>query len=624
MNRIEYLIALLFVSGMLLAPGCSKKETNKSTARGDVALVHSALKKASKSPDLPTRIALLRFAYENFQTLESKWPDSEKVATFQDEYGEMIGQIPRQVYQFAMQTGDLDAFKWVLDHSSIPLNTQYPELLKYWAMGKDWQDFILSKDPKALSIFMNKAIEENNVKFFNKYVGAFKDAGYQVVFPLEKTEFSARFCRYIADKLSKAMHKGDIERIVFLVDHMPPLTFVVHIDWKTEKTMQELGPYVCMERKDEALACKLVDLGYDMNRIHLAQTGFKPGGPFFQALESHPKYAVAHVLKFNEWEGSLSREEIDFLLTLPTSALRLVDNLYIDEVIEYAVKNVHSEDALRLIQLRAETHPLSLYDYNQLLGWALESNNDTIFNYVRTHNKKINLYSINLDQLAGSPKLFVQYVPIILKRIYPTMETEPKRDGTTYGRIRVLFVNYHPRAALYIVRKYDFGAEWKLATNGRTLLMDVCEGGNFEAARYLVEKRGEDVQAHTGYIEIKTSIMGHNRAREGRLTPMFFAAKGDRDGKLIRYLSSKFGSVNARSGFGTTPLMHAVDSNNLIAAKTLIELGADVNARMNENLTSRELEGMGSYKEISTAYRRALKTGNKAMIQLLKEAGAQP
>jgi len=614
-------MTLLLVAGSLFLAGCSKEPAGEPTAKADLSAIKSAMKKARKSHDLQARIDSLRSAYENFQTLEAKWPSDEKVQAFRQKQDDKVCQIPRQVYTLAMQTGDLDSFKWALARS-VPIDTQYAELLKFWKLGGGWQDFILSKDPAALSIFMNMAIKENNVKFFDRHVGDFKATGYKVVFPLEKTEFNARFCRYIANKIDSAMRKNDTKRLGFLIDHMPPLAAVIHIDWKTKETMQELGPYVCMELKDEALACKLVELGYDMNRIDLAKTGFEPGGPFFQALEAHPEYTVVHLLKLSEWVGTLSPEEAALATTLPSPALRLLHNLHLDEAIEASVKSADLENAVRLIQFREETRPLTRHDYDKLLGWSLESGNIAVFNYVKNQCKGMDIFSINLDQLAESPKLFAHYAPQILARIYPTMDKEPKSDGTTYGRLHTLFTGHHPDAVLYIVRKYDLDG-WTEATDGRTLLMDICQGGNLEAARYLVEHKDADIHAHTGYIELATSVFGRTRAKEGRLTPMFFAAKSG-NSKLIRYLASRGATINARSAYGATPLMYAVDANHLEAAKTLIALGANVNARMNENLTSRELIDIGNYDEISTPYRRALKTGNEAMTRLLKEAGARP
>jgi len=614
-------MALLLVAGSLFQAGCSEKPAGEPTAKSDLSAIKSAMKKARKSHNQQTRINYLRSAYENFQTLESKWPGGEKIPAFRQKHGDKVRQIPRQVYALAMQTGDLDSFKWALARS-VPLDTRYAELLKFWKLGGDWRGFILSEDPEALSIFMDMAIKENSVKFFNQYADAFKATGYKVVFPLEKTEFNARFCRYIANKTDSAMRKNDTERLGFLIDHMPPLASVVHIDWKTEETMQALGPYACMGIKDESLACKLVGLGYDMARIDLAKTGFEPGGPFFQALESHPEYAVVHVLKLNEWKGSLSPEEAAFAATLPAPALRLLHDLHLDEAIATSVKGADLENAVRLLQLREETRPPTRYDFDKLLGWALESGNTAVFNYVEERCKEIDIFSINLDQLAQSPKLFLRYAPQILAKIHPTMDKAPKSDGTTYGRLHTLIASHHPKAVLWVVRNYGLDG-WTEATDGRTLLMDVCQGGNLEAARYLVERKDADTHAQTGYIELTTTIFGRSNAREGRLTPMFFAAKSG-NSKLIHYLAARGAAINARSAYGATPLMYAVDSNRLEAAKALIFHGANVNARMNENLTSRELIDIGNYDEISTPYRRALKTGNQAMLQLLKEAGARP
>jgi hypothetical protein len=620
MKKTTYSIALLFLAGSFFLAGCSENPASEPTAKNTRSSIKSAIKKAPKSRDLQTRINYLRNAYDQFQTLEIQWPDDEALPAFQKEYSEKVRQIPQQVYGLAMQTGDLEAFKWALDHSA-PLDTQYSELLKFWKLGRDWQEFILSKDPKALSIFINRAVEENNVKFFDRHVGDFKATGYKLVFPLEKTEFNARFCRYFANKIAVAMRKGDTERIDFLIDQMPPLAAVVHIDWKTKETMQELGVYVCTELKNETLACKLIELGYDMNRIDLAKTGFKPDGSFFQALEAHPEYAIIHVLKLHEWKGSLSPEEIAFTTTLPDHALQQLHDLHFDEVIKSAVKTADLKNAVHLLQLREKTRPLTRHDYDKLLGWSLESGNTAVFDYIKNRHKEIDIFSINLDQLAQSPKIFARYAPQILGKIYPTMDKEPKSDGTTYGRLHTLFTSYHPRVVLYVVQRYDLKG-WTKATEGRTLLMDVCEGGNLEAARYLVEHKGADIHAQTGYIELKVTIFGHMQAREGRLTPLFFAAKSGNT-KLIRYLAAHKSIINARSAYGATPLMYAVDNNHLEAVKTLIALGANVNAQMNENLTQRELADIGNYNEISTAYRRALKTGNQAMIELLKKAGAR-
>ncbi|MEN7973470.1 MAG: ankyrin repeat domain-containing protein, partial [Verrucomicrobiota bacterium] len=130
----------------------------------------------------------------------------------------------------------------------------------------------------------------------------------------------------------------------------------------------------------------------------------------------------------------------------------------------------------------------------------------------------------------------------------------------------------------------------------------------------------------TDYIESNITLFGRAKVKEGRLSPIFFAAQSG-NSQLIEYLVSKRAKVNARSAFGATPLMYAVNNNQLEATKTLIALGADVNATMDEDLAaSPELAnaGLGNYEEISTAYRRAKKNGNEEILDVLRKAGARP
>jgi ankyrin repeat protein len=69
--------------------------------------------------------------------------------------------------------------------------------------------------------------------------------------------------------------------------------------------------------------------------------------------------------------------------------------------------------------------------------------------------------------------------------------------------------------------------------------------------------------------------------------------------------------------------MYAVSNNHLEATKTLISLGADVNKTMN-NMNPSDLADAGGYRAISTAYNRALKNGNKEILDVLVKAGAKP
>ncbi len=622
MTKITTWIIAIFLMALPVFPtGCSGGNKPGTDAKTDMAHIKSNLKKAQRTRNPKTRINLLRSAYDNAEQLTARWPDSEKVPVFLKKYGEQLGCAPGQVYELSMQERDMESFKWAFARSSKDY-TQHSELLKVWQMGKQWRDYFVSKYPEeTLSIFMNEAVNAYSIRFFNQYIGDFKASGYRLEFPLEKTEFNARFCRFFAEMIKTAMQKEDMERIGFLLDHMPTYGSVIYIDLKTEETMKTLGEYVCHELKDEAMACKLVGLGYDMNRIDFSKTGF--GTDFVKALEANPEYALAHVLKLNEWHGALSEEETVLLLTLPDPLLRSVHKLHIAEAIGTSIKNANNEDALRLIKLREEIQPLTSHDYDQLLGWSLEYRNRSIFDYVKTKCTEIDIYQLDLVQLAENRNLFRLYAPEILKRIYRTMDKKPRNDGTTFGRIHDLLVSNNPEAVLYLVKNHDFGDTWTETTEGRTLLMDVCEGGNLEAAKYLIENKGADVHAQTGYIEVRTSLFGRAKSKEGNLSPIFFAAKSG-NSELIEYLASKRANVNARSGFRATPLMYAVSNNHLEATKTLISLGANVNAVMDGNLTPTDLAELGVYTEISTAYRRARKNGNKEILDVLKKAGARP
>lgn len=613
---------ILLYSTHCFLTGCSQDKQAGIDAKTDMALVKSALKKAERAHNPRTRIKHLRFAYDVAEQLP-RWPNADKVPAFLEKHGAAIKRIPNQVYELSMHTRDMEAFKWAVERSNSADLLQYSELLRVWKMGKQWRDYYLSEYPdKTLSIFMSEAINDNSVRFFNQYIADFNRDNYRLEFPLEKTEFNARFCRFFSDRIKTTMEKGDTERIAFLIDHMPSRHTVSMIDFETEETMRKLGDYVCYELKDEALACRLVELGYDMNRIDIEKVGFSTD--FTKVLAAHPVHAIYHVLKLNEWHGPLSEKEILFLLDLTDELLRSIHRLHVDEAIRVTIKKGDTTDAVRLIKIREALAPLTSDDYDRLFSWSLEYRNRAVFDYVKSKREDFNIYQYNLADLANDWQLFRLYAPKILSNIYVTMNKTPRRDGTTYGRIHDLVTTHHPKAVLYVVKNYDLQDEWVELTGGRTLLMDVCEGGNLEAAQYLVEHKGADVFAQTGYREVAVTLFGRSRAREGRLSAIFFAAKSG-NSELIEYLASKWANVNTCSAFGATPLMFAVDSGQVDAVRTLLALGADVNVAMDENLAaSPELVEAGAYEDISTAYRRALKSDNKEILAVLKKAGVRP
>ncbi|MEN7972426.1 MAG: hypothetical protein ABFR47_01185, partial [Verrucomicrobiota bacterium] len=515
-------VTILLASFVFLT-GCTDMTKPATDAKSAMAQATYFLKKANRTPNPKIRIKFLRHAFDNAELLDTKWPDFEKPSAFLEKYGDKLASVPDQVYELSMQTRDMESFTWAIAHSNKDY-TQHTELLRAWKMGKQWRDYFISEYPeKALSIFMNEALREYNVRFFNQYIDPFKASGYRVEFPLEKTEFNTRFCRFFAEEFRIAIKKGDTKRVEFLIDHMPAHNSAPIIAPKTEEIMRNLADYICHELKDEALACKLVDLGYDMGRIDIDKTGF--GADFSKALVADLEHAVIHVLKLNEWHGPLSEKETRFVLFLPNPALRQVHKRHLAEAIKTSIENTKTKDALRLIKVGEKVDPSTPFDYNQILGWSLEYKNRSVFNYVKPKCPRIDPYQVDLAQLAKTPSLFRLHAPKIFRRIYPTMETTPKKDGTTYGRIRDLLRSHRPEAALYVVKNHDLGDEWTELTGGRTLLMDVCEGGNLEAAKFLVERKRANVLTETDYIESNITLFGRAKVKEGRLSPIFFAAQ---------------------------------------------------------------------------------------------------
>lgn len=601
---------------VLLQSGCSK--TAPPELKESVSSIRSDLTKADRARNPQIRISLLRRAYDDFAHVQATWPDSKQAQALLAKHGGQLSRIPEAVYGLSIAAKDLDSFKWALARSA-KVNTYYTEFLKFWECGPAWRDFLISTYPdEALPLFMNRAIETGNVKFFDQYVDAFKASGFKVGIPLETTEFNVRFCRFLAEALERAMKKTDPDRIGFLLDHTPPLASVVYIDWKTEKTMRELGDYICKDLMDEALALKLIALGYELNRIDPAAAGFSSA--FTTALAEDPDYAI-RVLELGKWHGALSEPEANIIRTLPNPSLEAVDLLLIDEAIEFCIKNAYTGDAIRLIRFREGASPLTRHDYDELLTWATKYANDGILDYVTEECDYMGRFGIEFIQMAGNPALFAKLAPPILERIHPTMDKHALDNDITFGVVYELLASKNHPAGLFIVQHYDWGEAWTQATGGRTLLMAVCEGGNLEAAKYLIEKKGAAIHARTDYIEHQTTVFGSTKSAEGKLTPIFFAASSG-NCALIQYLIDQGADVNDRSNYGATPLMFAVSAGQLDATKLLLARGANVHAEMSAGFNQASLGGIGAYSEISTAYKRARANRHVAIQNILTAAGA--
>jgi hypothetical protein len=537
-----------------------------------------------------------------------------------EQYTETLEHIPQEVYGLALDARDMDSFQWAISHSA-EAELHYDAVLRIWNMGKEWRDYFIVEYPEqTLAIFMSEAVNDYSVRFFDQHIDAFSADGYQLTFPLDTNEFFPRFGTFFAEEIDAALRKEDLERIRFLLDYMPDGRTPSGLDRETQETMRSLSDYVCHKLKDEALACRLVELGYSMERVDLDATGF--GGDFARALLKHPDDAVTRVLHLDEWHGPLTRRETNFLLAISESSLHRVHKLYLNEVIGATMKSGNSRKTMQLLKLREEIAPMSISDYDRLLGWSLEYRNRAVYDYLKSKATQVDVFELDLVELGGNWNMFRLHAPKIFAKIYQTMDTAPRSDGTTLGRIDALLRSPNPEAVEYVLTKYDLVKAWEEIETAQTLLMTVCEGGNLEGAKYLIEKKKADIHAETYYSEASVSLFGSAEATEGKLTPIFFAAmSGNSD--LIAYLARRGASVNSRTAFGATPLMYAVSANHPEAVQTLIRLGADVNSAMSTAVTPSDLAANGLGREDATAYSRARSLGSREMMNILEKAGAR-
>ena len=592
---------------LLLLAGCSvEKPADASNPAASAKWIAHCLKMADQS-DLPTeRIHWFREAYDH--TLETGQPIPSELAT-----------VPNLAYRQALEIKDPKMFNWALANGAKP-GTNYNELQAVSELGSECRRLAATAQPNALPFLMSEAIDNHDRTFFNEFAEAFKATGFKVSSPLDSSEFNIRYRRFVGERLDEALKDKDDERIRFLVAQMPKVSSPEHLDKRTAATMRAVGDHVFNTLKDETLATQLVELRFALNPVDLKKTPF--GKDFLNTFREDPAYAI-RTQQLDEWKGRMPEADAAFLLTLPDTSWDLIKASHLDEAIEINIARGDSEGALRLIASKASRKPLLQADYNELMNWALKYGDGPVFDHVIKQSGDIDIYNISFAALAMNRELFQRYAPQIMKRVYYTMETEPRTDGTTAGRIKQVFACGNEDAGLYLVHNYDLASSWVKATEGRTLLMDVCEAGNLKAARYLVEKREEDINAETGYSEIQVTLMGRTRPTEGKLSSIFFAAKSG-NSELIRYLHSKGANVNAQSNYRTTPLMHAVSAGHVDAVKTLIALRANVNARMNPQVDAANLGELGAYEEISTPYRRAQTIGNEEILDILKKAGARP
>lgn len=616
-NLATLAMATLVGIAALLQSGCSEKVPLGSAedAKTEISNIRSTLRKVGKTDGAKAQIELLRSIHTTAGELKTRWPEAVEVDAFLEQDKEQLGRIPETVYDLSVQTADMESFKWALNHSA-EIKTQPADLLKFWSLGPEWRNMVLTNFPgKALPVYVDQAIETHNVTFFNEYAEAFKNRATELS-PVETTKFNVKYCSFLATEFEAAVKSQNAERINFLLDYTPSQRAAAVIDGDTELALRRLGDYIFQELKDEALACKLVELRYPLNRIDLEKAGFE--AEFMELLNADKAYAV-QLLQLDKWHGPLTKQDTLFLLALPPETMKLADPLYIDETVELALKKSKTALAVRLLTFRQKTHPMTTEEYHKLLGWTIQYGNTKIFDAVL---KQLDMtpYDLDVTLLAANYKMFIKYAPTILTRM--ARNADEDGDDPVQGVITNVLSSQNHAAGAWLIQKYSLDKSWKEAVDGRTLLMEVCLVGNLPAAKYLIETKRVAIDARTSYSGMENGLFGRSDPVEGRLSAMHFAAKSG-NSELIKYLASKKANVNDRTYYGVTPLMYAVSNGHLEATKMLIALKANVNAKMDARFETMWMPEPGSYEQLANAYRRATKYEHTEILEVLGNAGAR-
>ena len=311
-------------------------------------------------------------------------------------------------------------------------------IVRFWELGSKWQALALAEIPEqAMPVFMDKALETSNRDFFNIHAEAFKTRGCNVSNETATIEFNVRYCGFLANEFDRAVIREDTERISFLLDHVPPRSSAPVMNPTAEASIKALGDYLFYTLKDEALATRLVELRYPLNRIDLEKAGF--GSEFKSLLEADLDYAV-HALQLDQWHGPLSKPDILFLLSLPPKYLAKVDKTYVNDTIELCLSRSKTSIAKRLVSSQEKTGNMTLADYEDLVVRAIRTENEEMFEYVYRQNDEMDVYDIDLVLLATNYRMFTKYAPRIL-----TYRTKQEANSTNMTDTVAEMINDEPR-----------------------------------------------------------------------------------------------------------------------------------------------------------------------------------
>ncbi|MDF7823034.1 ankyrin repeat domain-containing protein [Pontiellaceae bacterium B12227] len=600
------------MAALVLIAGCAPKKP------ADVSDAGASLKWIGYSLSEKAKGASSQEVFDHARELQAAHVDNTEVASFLAANEVKLAAIPQAVCSAAIAANDLKKFQWALEQDATVTATP-EELASLWSRNPDWQNLALEKFPTAMAVFMNEAVKDMNLHFFEKHVAEFDKAGRPLPPPLTADEYRVSYIHLLGIEGLKAARANDAKRIEFLLDHAPAFDGLAGTTVYDKKNLQKLADHLLYDMKNEALLGKLVALGYVFEGFDLEKIDYNSA--LVKGLMANPPQAI-RVLGLDQPGDPLSLPQIRFLTRMPIKKQTNLHPDHIHEAILMCMEAGGSDQAIEFIQLKAAINPLTRDDYVELMGWGVQFNDLKILSLIKKHGGGISIQDLDLYAIASNQRAFERYAPARLENLEPTMDLEGETGGVTYGKIKQILGNENPKAGLFIVRRLDIGLEWKSMNNSRTLLMDACAAGNLDVARYLIEKRKADVNATTKYSTAQTTLFGQAAAAEGRMSAIFFAAQSGNT-ELIHYLKSQGANINAVSHFGATPLMLAVSEGHLEAVKTLLELGANVNAQMKEELKGEIYEGSKGFSSLRNAYQRAKSGGHEEIMKVLEQAGAQ-
>ena len=187
-----------------------------------------------------------------------------------------------------------------------------------------------------------------------------------------------------------------------------------------------------------------------------------------------------------------------------------------------------------------------------------------------------------------------------------------------YGMTPIIFASWYGHSEI-VKLLIDHGAEVNAKTiDGTSALMFAASAGNSDVIKLLIDK-GAKIEAKnnngvTAAMEALTSSQTEALSLLKSKGADIAAAEEE-----LEFIKKCGTNINEKDEFGVTLLIVAANENNMKKVKMLIDRGADVCYKIENNSGYRERE----YKNLTALYYAAMNK-NEAMMKLLIEKGALP